>query len=118
MPWNDVSSGFPSLLSFLLYLSMFMRHSSFPPLKHARVINACLLPVQNENKFKCPCHGSQYNAEGKVVRGPAPLVRLSVRFCALLCPALPFALWHHPQSPNLISTSVVQAYDVACQGRV
>lgn len=34
----------------------------------------CLL--QNENKFKCPCHGSQYNAEGKVVRGPAPLVRV------------------------------------------
>ena len=30
--------------------------------------------VQAENKFKCPCHGSQYNAEGKVVRGPAPLV--------------------------------------------
>lgn len=27
-----------------------------------------------EKKFKCPCHGSQYNAEGKVVRGPAPLV--------------------------------------------
>ena len=32
--------------------------------------------MQNENKFKCPCHGSQYNNEGKVVRGPAPLVRL------------------------------------------
>ena len=31
--------------------------------------------MQNENKFKCPCHGSQYNNEGKVVRGPAPLVR-------------------------------------------
>ena len=28
---------------------------------------------QNENKFKCPCHGSQYNFQGKVVRGPAPL---------------------------------------------
>jgi phenylpropionate dioxygenase-like ring-hydroxylating dioxygenase large terminal subunit len=30
---------------------------------------------QAENKFKCPCHGSQYNAEGKMIRGPAPLVR-------------------------------------------
>ncbi len=30
--------------------------------------------AQAENKFKCPCHGSQYNNEGKVVRGPAPLV--------------------------------------------
>jgi hypothetical protein len=30
--------------------------------------------VQAENKFKCPCHGSQYNNEGKVIRGPAPLV--------------------------------------------
>lgn len=29
---------------------------------------------QAENKFKCPCHGSQYNDEGKVIRGPAPLV--------------------------------------------
>jgi cytochrome b6-f complex iron-sulfur subunit len=34
-------------------------------------------PSQAENKFKCPCHGSQYNAEGKVVRGPAPLVSSS-----------------------------------------
>jgi len=21
----------------------------------------------------CPCHGSQYNPDGKVIRGPAPL---------------------------------------------
>lgn len=21
----------------------------------------------------CPCHGSQYNAQGKKIRGPAPL---------------------------------------------
>jgi cytochrome b6-f complex iron-sulfur subunit len=34
----------------------------------------CVVPWnQSENKFICPCHGSQYNAEGKVVRGPAPL---------------------------------------------
>ena len=26
-----------------------------------------------ENKFICPCHGSQYDPEGAVVRGPAPL---------------------------------------------
>ena len=35
------------------------------------------LLLQNENKFKCPCHGSQYNREGKKVRGPAPLVSSS-----------------------------------------
>ncbi|GAQ88485.1 Cytochrome b6-f complex iron-sulfur subunit [Klebsormidium nitens] len=34
----------------------------------------CVVPWnQAENKFMCPCHGSQYNSEGKVVRGPAPL---------------------------------------------
>jgi cytochrome b6-f complex iron-sulfur subunit len=27
----------------------------------------------NDNKFVCPCHGSQYDNAGKVVRGPAPL---------------------------------------------
>lgn len=34
----------------------------------------CVVPWNAaENKFICPCHGSQYNSEGKVVRGPAPL---------------------------------------------
>lgn len=34
----------------------------------------CVVPwVAAENKFKCPCHGSQYDNTGKVVRGPAPL---------------------------------------------
>mmetsp|Transcript_27435 Transcript_27435/g.87925 ORF Transcript_27435/g.87925 Transcript_27435/m.87925 type:complete len:241 (-) Transcript_27435:469-1191(-) len=34
----------------------------------------CVVPWNAaENKFMCPCHGSQYNFQGKVVRGPAPL---------------------------------------------
>eukprot|EP00244_Chara_vulgaris_P006275 TRINITY_DN238_c0_g1_i6.p1 TRINITY_DN238_c0_g1~~TRINITY_DN238_c0_g1_i6.p1 ORF type:complete len:239 (+),score=43.72 TRINITY_DN238_c0_g1_i6:271-987(+) len=34
----------------------------------------CVVPWNKaENKFICPCHGSQYNNQGKVVRGPAPL---------------------------------------------
>ncbi|XP_020154609.1 cytochrome b6-f complex iron-sulfur subunit, chloroplastic-like [Aegilops tauschii subsp. strangulata] len=34
----------------------------------------CVVPWNDaENKFLCPCHGSQYNNQGKVVRGPAPL---------------------------------------------
>lgn len=35
----------------------------------------CVVPWNPaENKFICPCHGSQYNDQGRVVRGPAPLV--------------------------------------------
>jgi cytochrome b6-f complex iron-sulfur subunit len=34
----------------------------------------CVVPWnKSENKFMCPCHGSQYDDTGKVVRGPAPL---------------------------------------------
>ncbi|KAF6261920.1 cytochrome b6-f complex iron-sulfur subunit, chloroplastic [Scenedesmus sp. NREL 46B-D3] len=34
----------------------------------------CVVPwVSAENKFKCPCHGSQYDSTGKKIRGPAPL---------------------------------------------
>lgn len=34
----------------------------------------CVVPWNaSENKFMCPCHGSQYDVNGKVVRGPAPL---------------------------------------------
>lgn len=36
----------------------------------------CVVPWNKaENKFKCPCHGSQYDANGMKIRGPAPLVR-------------------------------------------
>lgn len=34
----------------------------------------CVVPWNKaENKFMCPCHGSQYDKNGRVVRGPAPL---------------------------------------------
>lgn len=34
----------------------------------------CVVPWNaNAGKFACPCHGSQYDETGKVVRGPAPL---------------------------------------------
>ena len=34
----------------------------------------CVVPWNSgENKFICPCHGSQYDPEGAVVRGRAPL---------------------------------------------
>lgn len=44
----------------------------------------CVVPWNgSENKFMCPCHGSQYDNTGKVVRGPAPrslaLVHASVQ---------------------------------------
>ena len=34
----------------------------------------CVVPWNRAaNKFMCPCHGSQYDETGKVIRGPAPL---------------------------------------------
>ncbi|KAI4347195.1 hypothetical protein L6164_008029 [Bauhinia variegata] len=34
----------------------------------------CVVPWNAaQNKFICPCHGSQHNNQGRVVRGPAPL---------------------------------------------
>lgn len=35
----------------------------------------CIVPWNTvEKKFTCPCHGSQYDKEGRVIGGPAPLV--------------------------------------------
>lgn len=34
----------------------------------------CTFPWNsNERQFQCPCHGSRYDEEGRVLRGPAPL---------------------------------------------
>ena len=34
----------------------------------------CTFPWNpNDNQFQCPCHGSRYDPDGRVVRGPAPL---------------------------------------------
>jgi len=34
----------------------------------------CVVPYNPVDKqFQCPCHGSRYDSQGKVVRGPAPL---------------------------------------------
>ena len=34
----------------------------------------CTFPWNaNDQQFQCPCHGSLYDPDGKVVRGPAPL---------------------------------------------
>ncbi|DBB00744.1 TPA: hypothetical protein ACH3X1_000677 [Trebouxia sp. C0004] len=48
--------------------------------------------LKNEKKFKCPCHGSQYNREGKVVRGPAPL-SLALAHCNINDDAVTFTPW-------------------------
>mmetsp|Transcript_34957 Transcript_34957/g.80097 ORF Transcript_34957/g.80097 Transcript_34957/m.80097 type:complete len:239 (-) Transcript_34957:131-847(-) len=44
----------------------------------------CVVPWQKAvNKFCCPCHGSQYDENGMVVRGPAPL-SLPLANCAVV----------------------------------
>jgi cytochrome b6-f complex iron-sulfur subunit len=53
----------------------------------------CVVPWNGtENKFKCPCHGSQYNFQGKVVRGPAPL-SLALAHCDVKEDMVVFTPW-------------------------
>ena len=32
----------------------------------------CIVKRNDQNGFSCPCHGSQFDSEGRVIRGPAP----------------------------------------------
>jgi len=53
----------------------------------------CVVPWNaSENKFMCPCHGSQYDSNGKVVRGPAPL-SLALAHAAIEDDKLTFTSW-------------------------
>ncbi|KAL4441468.1 hypothetical protein ABPG77_001972 [Micractinium sp. CCAP 211/92] len=53
----------------------------------------CVVPWNvAENKFMCPCHGSQYNAEGKKIRGPAPL-SLALAHCDVVDDVVTFSTW-------------------------
>ena len=44
----------------------------------------CRINKLEDNKLTCPCHGSQYSIEGKVLKGPAvkPLERLNYKLDA------------------------------------
>ncbi|EFJ35214.1 hypothetical protein SELMODRAFT_166088 [Selaginella moellendorffii] len=53
----------------------------------------CVVPWNKaENKFICPCHGSQYNNQGRVVRGPAPL-SLALAHCDVDSNKVILSLW-------------------------
>ncbi|MEB3336806.1 MAG: cytochrome b6-f complex iron-sulfur subunit [Leptolyngbyaceae bacterium] len=53
----------------------------------------CVVPWnKSENKFICPCHGSQYDSTGKVVRGPAPL-SLALAHATVADDKLSFTPW-------------------------
>jgi cytochrome b6-f complex iron-sulfur subunit len=53
----------------------------------------CVVPWNaSENKFMCPCHGSQYDNTGKVVRGPAPL-SLALAHASVADDKVTFTTW-------------------------
>lgn len=50
------------------------------------------LSLAPTSQFMCPCHGSQYNAEGKKIRGPAPL-SLALAHCDIVDDLVSFTPW-------------------------
>ena len=70
------SEGTAKTSNALMFCEMVKEDGSLEPYAINAVCThlGCVVPWNKaENKFKCPCHGSQYNNEGKVIRGPAPL---------------------------------------------
>jgi cytochrome b6-f complex iron-sulfur subunit len=60
----------------------------------------CVVPWNpSENKFMCPCHGSQYDSTGKVVRGPAPL-SLALAHADVVDDKLTFTPWKETDFRN------------------
>ncbi len=56
----------------------------------------CVVPWNaGENLFKCPCHGSQYAPNGKVVRGPAPR-SLELAAATVEGDSIRFSPWNDP----------------------
>ena len=53
-------------------INYYLGIETLDPSDHAMIFHR-LNWNSGSNKFMCPCHGSQYDAAGKVVRGPAPL---------------------------------------------
>ena len=53
----------------------------------------CVVPWNRAaNKYMCPCHGSQYDSTGKVVRGPAPL-SLALAHCDITDDIVTLSKW-------------------------
>ncbi len=62
----------------------------------------CVVPWNAaENKFMCPCHGSQYNFQGKVVRGPAPL-SLALAHADIVDDVVTFSPWYVCIGPSCV----------------
>merc|ERR1712224_7404 len=60
----------------------------------------CVVPYNAvEKQFQCPCHGSRYDSNGKVVRGPAPL-SLSLARCTIENDLVTLAPWKETDFRN------------------
>jgi cytochrome b6-f complex iron-sulfur subunit len=77
-PAEDFPAGSRTLL---MHIPAVLIHSNEGYLAFSLVCTHLGCTVEGKNGFyECPCHGSQYNAEGYVTRGPSntPLRRLRV----------------------------------------